>query len=50
MVNEVVWPQYQEMVKVLRNHFDELTNEVIKKALGQDESEDEIRQETPQLS
>lgn len=50
MINEVIWPQYQEMVKVLRNHFDELTNEVIKKALGQEESEDEIRQESPQLS
>jgi len=50
IVNEVVWPQYQEMAKVLRDHFDKLTNEVIKEALGEDEREDEIRQESPQLS
>lgn len=50
IVDEVIWPQYEAMVKVLRNHFDELTNEVIKKALGQDEVEDEIRQEVPQIS
>lgn len=50
MVNEVIWPQYLEMNKVLRSHFDELTNEIIKKALGQEDTEDEIREEAPQLS
>jgi hypothetical protein len=50
MINKVIWPQYQEMSKVLRDHFDKLTNEVIKEALGEEEREDEIRQESPQLS
>jgi hypothetical protein len=43
MSDEVVWPQYLEMCEVLRKYLDEVTNDVIKKAMGQDESDDEIR-------
>jgi hypothetical protein len=50
MINKVVWPQYTEMSEVLRSYFDEVTNDVIKRSMGQEESEDEIRQEAPQLS
>lgn len=49
MMNKVIWPQYTEMSKVLRSYFDEVTDDVIKKAMGQDETEDEVRQESPQL-
>jgi hypothetical protein len=44
MSNEVIWPQYLEMCDVLRKYLDEVTNDVIKKAMGQEESEDEIRE------
>ena len=49
-VNEILWPQYLEMSKVLASYLEEVTNDVIKKATGQDDSEDEIRQEVHQLS
>jgi hypothetical protein len=44
MSKEVIWPQYLEMCEVLRKYLDEVTNDVIKKAMGQEESEDEIRE------
>lgn len=42
--NEVVWLQYLEMCEVLRKYLDEVTNDVIKKAMGQEESDDDIRE------
>lgn len=49
-INTIIWPQYLEMCKVLESYLDEVTSDVIKKAMGQENSEDEIRQEAPQLS
>ena len=50
IINTIIWPQYLEMSKVLESYLDEVTSYVIKKAMGQENSEDEIRQESPQLS
>lgn len=49
-INTIIWPQYLEMCKVLESYLDEVTSDVIKKSMGQENSEDEIRQEAPQLS
>jgi hypothetical protein len=50
MINKIIWPQYAEMSDVLKSYFDEVTDDVIKKAMGHVETEDEVRQEAPQLS
>ncbi len=49
-VNDVLWPQYLEMCKILRGHLNEVTDDVIKKAFGQEETEDEIREEVAQIA
>jgi len=49
-VNQTLWPQYLEMSKVLRSYLEEVTNDVIKKTMGLEEAEDEIREENSQIS
>ncbi len=49
-VNQIIWPQYLEMSKVLSSYLEEVTNDVIKKTMGQDDTEDEIRSASPQIS
>ncbi len=45
VVEKTLWPQYLEMVKALRSYLEDVTNDVIKKVMGQENSEDEIRDE-----
>ncbi|OFZ49582.1 MAG: hypothetical protein A2381_03900 [Bdellovibrionales bacterium RIFOXYB1_FULL_37_110] len=49
-VNKILWPQYLEMCKILRSHLNDVTDDVIKKTFGQEETEDEIREEVAQIS
>jgi len=37
------------MSKVLRSYLEEVTNDVIKKTMGLEEAEDEIREENSQI-
>lgn len=49
-IDDVLWPEYLEMSRVLDSHLTEVTNQIIKDAIGQDESGDDIRQEPLQIN
>ncbi len=49
-INDILWPEYQEMAKVLRTHLDTLTDKIIGEAIHGDQSGEEIREEAPRIS
>ncbi len=49
IINDVIWPEYQEMRKILLAHLDEVTEKIIKTAINSDDSAEEIREESPQV-
>ncbi len=48
-INEVLWPEYIEMSKVLREYLDETTNEIIQKEIFGGSIEVEIVEEHRQI-
>jgi hypothetical protein len=50
-INEILWPQYVEMSKVLDEHLKEVTNKIIQDSIySKGDSRDEVRQEQNQIS
>jgi len=46
-VAETLWPEFQEMNRILRGYLDEITDRLITEDIYADDSEPEIRQELP---
>lgn len=44
-VNETLWPEFQELNKILHSYIDEVTNRVIREGIYTDSSEPEVKQE-----
>lgn len=50
-INEVLWPQYVEMSKVLDEHLKEVTNQIIENSIySKGDDPDDIRNEQQQIS
>ena len=49
-VCEIVWSKYQQMRKILSDHLDDVTDKIIKAAVNDDDSPDEIREENRQIT
>ena len=50
LVNEEIWPEFQELHETLHSYLNEVTNRVIATAIHGDVSEPEIRKEPRELS
>ena len=48
-VQQTLWPEFQELDKVLRTYLEESTERVIGEALGADSSEVEVRRALPEV-
>jgi hypothetical protein len=46
-VDETLWPEFQEMNRILRSYIDEITDRLITEDIYADDSEPEIRHELP---
>lgn len=42
-VDQTLWPEFREFQTVLHEHFEAVTNRVIARAIGQDDTEVEVR-------
>lgn len=49
-VDETLWPQYEQLNTILREHLERVTERVVGQALAADFAEAEIVEETPQLA
>jgi hypothetical protein len=47
-VNEVLWPEFQELNASLRDHLDSVTSNIIKRAIHANDADLEERSEGPQ--
>ena len=48
-MDNVLWPEYQEMRKLLLQHLGDVTKKIIKMAINEDDSE-EVREDCPQVN
>ena len=46
-VQETLWPEFQELDKILHSYLEETTERVIREGLNSDSSEAEVRGELP---
>ena len=44
-VDDVLWPEFEKFDKILQEHIDEITSDIISKAIFKDTSEVTVKQE-----
>jgi hypothetical protein len=49
-VDEILWPEFQEISKTLTDYLSEVTDRVISQVLGQDNSEADVVEKAKMIS
>ncbi|MDQ6992658.1 MAG: hypothetical protein Q9M31_04230 [Mariprofundus sp.] len=49
-VDTILWPEFEELNKMLKSHLNEITSSLISKAIFKDDSEATVKDEAPAIS